>query len=136
MMPTAKDRNVDVANIGKLENNIHAGTKYLAFLKNRYFSESAISDDDSLFFSLAAYNAGPARITRLQKRAAGEGLDPNRWFGNVEIAALEEIGRETVRYVANIYKYYLAYSSIRDIAEQRSQNVQESYERPRVKPPF
>jgi membrane-bound lytic murein transglycosylase MltF len=37
------------------------------------------------------------------------GLDPNKWFNNVEVVAAESIGRETVQYVANIYKYYLAY---------------------------
>jgi hypothetical protein len=38
------------------------------------------------------------------------GLDPNLWFGNVENAAAAIIGRETVQYVSNIYKYYIAYS--------------------------
>jgi len=37
------------------------------------------------------------------------GLDPNVWFGNVEIAAARVVGNETVRYVRNIYKYYIAY---------------------------
>ena len=31
------------------------------------------------------------------------------WFGNVEQIASERIGRETVTYVSNIYKYYVAY---------------------------
>ena len=30
-------------------------------------------------------------------------------FDNVELAAAKDIGREPVQYVANIYKYYLAY---------------------------
>ena len=37
------------------------------------------------------------------------GLDPNVWFGNVELVAAKEIGQETVTYVSNIYKYYVAY---------------------------
>ena len=39
------------------------------------------------------------------------GLDPNVWFNNVESVAGEKIGRETVTYVSNIYKY-AAYDAI------------------------
>jgi membrane-bound lytic murein transglycosylase MltF len=60
-------------------------------------------------FSFAAYNAGPAKISRLRKQAGKAGFDPNVWFGNVEILAAKKIGRETVQYVSNIYKYYVAY---------------------------
>jgi hypothetical protein len=38
------------------------------------------------------------------------------WFGNVERVASERIGRETVTYVSNIYKYYITY---RLLSEQR-----------------
>ncbi|MGB8322479.1 MAG: hypothetical protein WCE52_05905, partial [Candidatus Acidiferrum sp.] len=59
--------------------------------------------------TFAAYNAGPSRIVRLQKKAAAEGLDPHQWFGNVELVAAKDIGQETVQYISNIYKYYVAY---------------------------
>ena len=45
----------------------------------------------------------------LRGKASAEGLDPNVWFSNVEVIAAREIGRETVQYVANIFKYYTAY---------------------------
>ena len=35
-------------------------------------------------------------------------------FRNVEIVAAKRIGRETVQYVSNIYKYYVAYRLIVD----------------------
>ena len=60
-------------------------------------------------FAFASYNAGPTRIRSLRQEAAGRGLDPNLWFNNVELVAAERIGRETVTYVSNIYKYYIAY---------------------------
>jgi membrane-bound lytic murein transglycosylase MltF len=107
---TAADKNVNVPNIHVLENNIHAGTKYLAFLRDRYFDDPAIEPDARVDFALAAYNAGPARIRKLRQKAAERGLDSNKWFFNVEKIAAEEIGRETVDYVANVNKYYLAYS--------------------------
>ncbi|MDP6559807.1 MAG: transglycosylase SLT domain-containing protein, partial [Candidatus Binatia bacterium] len=87
-----------------LENNIHAGVKYMSILREKYFSAPEINPEDRTFFSLAAYNAGPTKVKKLRKRAKRMGLDPNRWFLNVERAALQVIGQETVQYVANIHK--------------------------------
>ena len=105
---TAADKNVNVDNIDQPQNNIHAGTKYMRFLADRYFA-GIVDDLNEWFFSLAAYNAGPARVARLRREARENGLDDNVWFGNVEIVAARRIGRETVSYVANIFKYYVGY---------------------------
>lgn len=107
---TAADPNVGVTGIDVLENNVHAGTKYLGFVRDRYFSDPQLSARDRCFFTFAAYNAGPARVAKLRAEAAANGLDPDRWFGNVEVVAARRIGAETVHYVANIAKYYVAYS--------------------------
>ena len=118
---TAADRNVNIPDITILENNIHAGAKYMRFLADRYFSDD-MDDLNRWFFSLAAYNAGPAKVARLRREAEADGLDPDRWFNNVEIIAARRIGRETVTYVANIYKYYVGYkmaaSRIQEQAER------------------
>ena len=111
---TAADPNVDVHNIEVPENNVHAGVKYLRFVRDRYFSDSGIEPLDRVLFSFAAYNAGPGNIAKARKKAAGMGLDPNRWFGNVEVAASRVISREPVIYVRNIYKYYVAYKLIEE----------------------
>lgn len=111
---TASDPNVNITEIEVLEHNIHAGVKYLRFLSDRYFAEEGIDTLNRGLFAVAAYNAGPSRISSLRQKAAQKGLDPNRWFGNVEVVAGREIGRETVQYVSNIFKYYLAYSLIVD----------------------
>lgn len=110
---TAKDKNVGIPDIDDLENNIHAGIKYLRFLHDRYFNDPAIDPLNQMLFSFAAYNAGPAKVRRLRKEAESMGLDPNIWFTNVEVVAAKRIGRETVQYVGNIYKYYLAYRLVR-----------------------
>ena len=60
-------------------------------------------------FAIAAYNAGPAKITKCRQVAQEMGYDRNKWFGNVEVATAKLVGRETTQYVANIYKYYVAY---------------------------
>jgi len=111
MLPsTAKDPNVGIPDITTAEPNIHAGVKYLDFIRNRYFSDMAADRFNQTLFALASYNAGPARVQKLRKMAAEQGYNPNVWFDNVEIMASKDIGAETVQYVANIVKYYMAYS--------------------------
>jgi len=109
---TASDPNVGIPDISTAEANIHAGVKYLDFIRQRYFSDPEIDKFNKTLFALAAYNAGPARIRKLRARAEKAGYDPNVWFDNVEIFAARDIGRETVQYVANILKYYVAYSLV------------------------
>jgi len=113
---TARDPRVGIADIEQLDNNVHAGVKYLHLLRERYFDEPGLTAEDRLNFIWAAYNAGPTRIQRLRREAARSGLDPDRWFGHVEQIAARRIGRETVEYVANINKYYLAYRLAREEA--------------------
>jgi membrane-bound lytic murein transglycosylase MltF len=104
---TAADPNVGINDISTVELNIHAATKYMAFLRNRYFSDEGIKERDRVRLTLAAYNAGPANIRRMRQKTEEMGLDKNRWFRNVEVAALRNISREPVRYVSNINKYYI-----------------------------
>jgi membrane-bound lytic murein transglycosylase MltF len=119
---TASDPNVGVSGIDQGdEANIRAAVRYLAFLRDRYFSDSAIPPAARFDFTVAAYNAGPARIRRLRAEAAREGLDPNRWFGHVEHAALRAHGRETVQYVGNVNKYYVAFRSMEAQLLQRQE---------------
>jgi membrane-bound lytic murein transglycosylase MltF len=106
---TAADPNVGISDISTVDNNIHAGTKYLRFLRERYFSDPAIDPINQTLFTFAAYNAGPARVQQLREEASRGDLDPNVWFGSVEHVAARRIGRETVQYVSNIAKYYVAY---------------------------
>jgi membrane-bound lytic murein transglycosylase MltF len=107
---TAAGANVGIPDITNAESNIHAGIKYLDFIRNRYFSDPKMDHFNQTLFAFAAYNAGPARVRGLRSKAEQQGYDPNVWFDNVEVIAAREIGRETVQYVANILKYYVAYS--------------------------
>jgi membrane-bound lytic murein transglycosylase MltF len=109
---TARDKNVGIPNIEKLEDNIHAGVKYIRFILDRYYKDAPMDEVDKHLFAFASYNAGPGRIRGLRKKAERMGLDPNKWRGNVEVVAAQDIGRETVQYVANIFKYYMAYRLI------------------------
>jgi len=102
---TAADPNVGIPDIRPIENNVHAGIKYKRFILDRYFEHPEIAPLDRLLFTLAAYNAGPARINQYRQHASDRGLDPNQWFRHVEQVS----NLETKTYVSNIFKYYLSY---------------------------
>jgi membrane-bound lytic murein transglycosylase MltF len=119
MPATARDKAVNIPDIERLESNIHAGIKYNRWVVDNFYQDPAISRLDKGLFAFASYNAGPGRVASLRKQAAAAGLDPNKWFNNVELIAAKRIGRETVTYVSNIYKYYLAYQLMLESAQAR-----------------
>lgn len=106
---TARDPNINIPDISTPENNIHAGTKFMRFLRDRYYENLHMDAFNKTIFTLASYNAGPRRIAQMRKKAIDHNLDPNVWFGNVELITAREVGREPINYVGNIYKYYLSY---------------------------
>ncbi len=119
---TAADKNVAIDNVHELSGNIEAGAKYLRFVEDRYFDDEGMDELNRQLFAIAAYNAGPSRVRGLQQAAARQGLDPNVWFQNVEVVAARTVGRETVAYVRNIFRYYIAY---RLVGERRRLMQQE-----------
>ncbi len=116
---TAADKAVGIPDISTLENNVHAGVKYLNWLRKTYFSDPAISPLDQVLFSFAAYNAGPGNMRRARRRAEKLGFDPNRWFGNVEIGMYRAVSGEPASYVRNIYKYYVTYQGVEKARQAR-----------------
>jgi membrane-bound lytic murein transglycosylase MltF len=117
MPATGKD--MKVGDITQIEANIHAGVKYMRFMMDQYYKDEPMDDLNKALMSFASYNAGPGRLRQLRLQTEKRGLNPNVWFGNVERIASERIGRETVTYVSNIYKYYIAYRLIVDQRERR-----------------
>jgi membrane-bound lytic murein transglycosylase MltF len=118
VMPST-GKELKVGDINRVENNIHAGVKYIRFMVDEYFANEPMDRLNKGLFAFAAYNAGPGRVRQLRKEAASRGLDPNVWFNNVERIASERIGRETVTYVSNIHKYYIAYRLALEELEER-----------------
>jgi membrane-bound lytic murein transglycosylase MltF len=109
LLPRTATHELGMPEVRELESNIHAGAKYLRRIVDTYFDDPSIDELNRQLFAAAAYNAGPSRIRRLRGEAEGTGLDPNRWFENVEVVVARRVGAETVRYVANVYKYYVTY---------------------------
>ena len=118
LMP-ATGKEMNVGDIRKIEQNIHAGHKYLRFLMDRYYKNEPMDELNKTLFAFASYNAGPARIRKLRKIAKERGLNPNIWFNHVEMIAAEKIGNETVTYVSNIFKYYVSYKLMNEQKENK-----------------
>ncbi len=113
VMP-ATGKELKVGDIKITEANIHAGTKYMDQLMTRYFKDADFNEQNRTLFAFASYNAGPGNIAKMRKEAEKRGLDPNKWFNNVENVTAEKIGIETTTYVRNIYKYYVSYKLTQD----------------------
>jgi membrane-bound lytic murein transglycosylase MltF len=118
IMP-ATGAELKVGDIKSIEPNIHGGTKYMDQLMTRYFKDAHFSETNRTLFAFASYNAGPGNISKMRKEAEKRGLDPDKWFNNVELVTAEKIGMETTTYVRNIYKYYVAYRLTLDAEERR-----------------
>lgn len=117
---------ISIPSVAQADPNIHAGAKMLRNIADTYFNDPKIDPVNRTLMVFASYNAGPNRIARLRKEAADMGLNPDVWFGNVELVAAKDIGQETVTYVGNIYKYYVAYKLAleqRAIREKARQDV-------------
>lgn len=106
----AAARSVGVGNAASLDGNVQAGAKYLALIRRRYFASSQLNERERMAFVLAAYNMGPQRVQGLRAEARRRGLDPNRWFFQVERLAAERLGMGVVSYVGSVNKYHLALS--------------------------
>jgi len=100
---------INIPDVRDVDGNIHAGTKMLHNIAAMYFNDPGIDPMNKTLLAFASYNAGPNRIAHLRDQARQDGLNPDKWFGNVELEAAKTVGQETVTYVSNIYKYYVAY---------------------------
>lgn len=113
IMP-ATGASLNVGSITVAESNIHGGAKYMDQLMTRYFKDAKFDEQNRTLFAFASYNAGPGNISKMRSEATRRGLDPDKWFNNVELVTAEKIGIETTTYVRNIFKYYVSYKLTAD----------------------
>ena len=126
LMP-ATAREMGFEDVSTVESNIEAGAKYMRHVIDTYFSEvennpeldSEAAHEQAYALALAAYNAGPTRISRIQRQAASRGLDPNLWFGEVEPLVARTVGAEPVKYVDNIFEYSIRIQLHQRMREER-----------------
>lgn len=118
---TAAAKPIAITGIDKdADLNIKAGTLYMKLLRDQYVPESSVDSKNKWLMSLAAYDAGPGNLAAFREIAKDAGLSQDIWFNNVEYGASRKVGRQTVQYVSNIYKYYVAYKLVTE--RQQDQN--------------
>ena len=100
---------INVKNVTEAQGNIEAAARILHHIADTYFTDPHLTPLEKTLMVFASYHVGPTRIARLRKLAKEQGLNPNMWFGNVELTVARDVGQETVQYVGDIYKYYTAY---------------------------
>jgi membrane-bound lytic murein transglycosylase MltF len=93
LMPATGEQ-MKVGDIHLTEANIHAGAKYMDQLMTTYFGDAHFSEGNRPLFAFAAYNCGAGNVAKARKTAEGRGLDPNKWFNNVELVIAQQIGTQ------------------------------------------
>jgi len=73
---TAKEPYVNIPNIDELESNIHAGVKYLRFIRDKHFEKEPMDEMNKMLFTFASYNAGPEKSTGVARKPDKQGLIP------------------------------------------------------------
>jgi membrane-bound lytic murein transglycosylase F len=126
IMPvTGKNFGIDVTS--SPENNMKAGIKYINYLHS-IFDTKIPDENERLNFILAAYNAGPGHVLDAMKLAQKNGMDPQKWEGNVAVWMLKKTepkyyndsvvkngyfkGTESVAFVTEILDRYEHYKNI------------------------
>jgi membrane-bound lytic murein transglycosylase MltF len=117
VMP-ATGKELNVGDIRTEESNIHAGVKYMDQLMTKFFPDANFDELNRTLFAFASYNCGPGNVSKMRRAAVKSGLDPDKWFNNVEIVTAQKIGIETTTYVRNIFKYYVAYKLMAERQEE------------------
>ena len=121
MPATAASPPINIRNVTELEPNIHAGVKLLKYVRDDYFKNEPMDLLNKTLITLAAYNAGPARLGQCRQITAQMGLNPNVWFQNVEYAVAKKVGSQPIEYVSNIYKYYVGWKLMTERQATRAQ---------------
>lgn len=102
---TAKD--MGVSDRTNPTQSIQGGAKYLAILNQKF---AHIPKENRLFFVLAAYNMGPAAVSRIQNSIAEEGGNPNSWsdfYGYLETHKHQNSRyAQCLHYVTNIRAFF------------------------------
>lgn len=121
---TAAGKPIGISGVAEsADRNVNAATAYMRHLADQYIVEPGIGARNRTLLAFAAYNAGPGNLKKFRAEAVKMGLDPNVWFNSVEQGAAKVVGRETVQYVGNIYKYFFAYSLMLDAMRAHDEAV-------------
>ena len=126
LMPaTAREMGFD--DISTADANVEAGAKYMRHVIDTYFSDVEQNPEvdpeeareEAYAVALAAYNAGPTRISRLRRTAESRGIDSRIWFDEMEPIVAREVGSEPVMYVQNVMEFSIQLQLQQKLIEER-----------------
>ena len=105
---------------------MHAGSKYMAQLMERYFKDAKFDEQNRTLFAFASYNAGPGNLRKMRKLARSRrGSTPTSGSTTSSTSPRAAIGQEPVQYVRNIYKYYVAYKLAQEVSGKRKKALEQ-----------
>ena len=120
-------RNFGIDSTASPKKNILAGIRYINWL-HTIFDSKIKDENERLRFILASYNAGPGHVLDAMKLAEKNGMDPQKWEGNVAIWLTKKSqpkyfndavvkngyfrGTESVAFVSEILNRYEHYKNI------------------------
>ena len=120
MPATARDKAVNIPDIEKLESNIHAGIKYNRWMIDNFYDDPGSTRSTGRSSPSPPTTPGPAGSRSCARRPPREGLDPEQLVQQRRAGRREAHRRETVTYVSNIYKYYVAYQMMAPAEARRA----------------
>ena len=134
IMPlTGKNYGIDIT--ASPSDNIKAGAMYINLLQSIFESKIA-NPQERIKFVLASYNAGPGHVLDAMKLAGKNGMNPEKWDGNVAVWLLKKSdpkyyndsvvkngyfrGTESVNFVTEVLERYDHYRNIIPVDAQLS----------------
>ena len=134
IMPlTGKNYGIDIT--ASPSDNIKAGTMYINLLQS-IFESKITNPQERIKFVLASYNAGPGHVLDAMKLAGKNGMNPEKWDGNVAVWLLKKSdpkyyndsvvkngyfrGTESVNFVTEVLERYDHYRNIIPVDAQLS----------------
>jgi membrane-bound lytic murein transglycosylase F len=126
IMPvTGRNFGIDIT--ASPENNIRAGILYINWLYS-IFDAKITDKEERLLFVLASYNAGPGHVLDAMRLAEKNGMNPQKWNGNVAVWLLKKSepqyykdsvvrngyfrGKESVKFVSEVLDRFEHYKNI------------------------
>lgn len=131
MPATGKNFGIDIT--ASPANNVRAGTLYIEWLQS-VFADKVSDDNERMKFILASYNAGPGHVLDAMKLTEKNGMDPQKWDGNVAVWLLRKSdpvyyndtvvkngyfrGTESVNFVTEVLNRYEHYRNMVPVADR------------------
>jgi len=98
------------------ESNLKAGIRYINWL-HKIFDPKIPDEKERINFILASYNAGPGHVLDAMKLAEKNGMNPQKWNGNVALWLLKKSERQYYNDVVVKNGYFRGIESVNFVSQ-------------------